>query len=210
MDFFDESELARQQRLYEIQRLYQEQGNSNDFSDAISDAGSYQPAEYEVSPEFLLRGCEQQRLDQQRDVPDIRDRHPVHPQHLMDMDGSIIAAGVQAGIQGAQRVRVGDLRHDSDPRAFQRVFGNADVRGQLSAATRRELALRKDYDDLRRAFDDLVARMTSSAFSGCSASSGCGGADRHGHAVLACHPRRGCELGGACRIGLFDSPFRCA
>ena len=168
MNFFEESEFARQQRLFEIQRLYQEQeqGNSNDFPDELSDAGSYQPAEHEVSPEFLLRGHDEQRLDQQRDVPDrFRDPRPVRPQHLMDMDGSIIAAGVQAGIQGAQGVRVGDLRHDSDPRAFQRVFGNADVRGQLSAATRRELALRKDYDDLRRAFDDLVARMTSSAFS---------------------------------------------
>ena len=54
MDFFDESELARQQRLHEIQRMYQEheQGNLNDFLDEISDAGSYQPAEHEVSPEL--------------------------------------------------------------------------------------------------------------------------------------------------------------
>lgn len=123
MNFFEESEFTRQQRLFEIQRLYQEheQGNSNDFPDELSDAGSYQPAEHEVSPEFLLRGHEEH---QQRDVHDrLHGHRPVHPQHLMDMDGSIIAAGVQAGIQGAQGVRVGDLRHDSDPRAFQRVFG---------------------------------------------------------------------------------------
>ena len=165
MNFFEESELERQQRLYELQRLYQdyEQGNLNDLTDDISEAASYQPAEHEVSPEFLLRGHElqQQRLGEQRDVPDRSRDHPhrVHQQHLMDMDGSIIAAGVQAGIQGAQGVRVGDLRHDSDPRAFQRVHGNADVVRQLAVATRRELAARKDYDDLRRAFDDLVARM---------------------------------------------------
>jgi hypothetical protein len=165
MNFFEESELERQQRLYELQRLYQEyeQGNLNDISDDISEAASYQPAEHEVSPEFLLRGQEPERLGEQRDVPDRSRDHlrPVHQQHLMDMDGSIIAAGVQAGIQGAQGVRVGDLRHDYDPRAFQRVVGNADVARQLADATRRELSLRKDYDDLRRAFDDLVARMKS-------------------------------------------------
>ena len=162
---FEDSEFARQQRLFEIQRLYQEheQGNSNDFPDELSDAGSYQPAEHEVSPEFLLRGHapQQQRLDEHRDVPDRSHDHPhrVHQQHLMDMDGSIIAAGVQAGIRGAQGARVGDLRHDYDPRAFQRVVGNDNIARQLTAATRRELSLRKDYDDLRRAFDDLVARM---------------------------------------------------
>ena len=155
MNFFEESEFARQQRLFEIQRLYQEQeqGNSNDFPDELSDAGSYQPAEHEVSPEFLLRGHapQQQRLDEQRDVPDRSRDHPhrVHQQHLMDMDGSIIAAGVQAGIQGAQGARVGDLRRDSDLRAFQRVDGNADFVRQLADAARRELAVRKDYDDLR-------------------------------------------------------------
>jgi hypothetical protein len=136
----------------------------NDLSDSISEAASYQPAGHEVSPEFLLRGHAPQRLDAQRDVPDrSRDHpHPVHQQHLMDMDGSIIAAGVQAGIRGAQGVRVGDLRPDYDPRAFQRVVGNhydADIARQLAAATRRELSMRRDYDDLRRAFDDLVARM---------------------------------------------------
>ena len=122
MNFFEESEFERQQRLYELQRLYQEyeQGNLNDISDDISEAASYQPAEHEVSPEFLLRGQEPERLGEQRDVPDrSRDRlRPVHQQHLMDMDGSIIAAGVQAGIQGAQGVRVGDLRHDYDPPRF--------------------------------------------------------------------------------------------
>ena len=162
MNFFEEPELARQQRLYELQRMYQEheQAHLNDLSDDISEAASYQPAEHEVSPEFLLRGHDEQRLDEQRDIPDrSHDHRPVHPQHLMDMDGSIIAAGVQAGIQGAQGVRVGDLRHDSDPRAFQRVDGNADFVRQLADATRRELAARRDYDDLRRAFDDLVARM---------------------------------------------------
>ena len=118
MNFFEESELERQQRLYELQRLYQEheQAHLNDLSDDISEAASYQPAEHEVSPEFLLRGHEEH---QQRDVHDrLHGHRPVHPQHLMDMDGSIIAAGVQAGIQGAQGVRVGDLRHDYDPPRF--------------------------------------------------------------------------------------------
>ena len=128
MNFFEEPELARQQRLYELQRMYREheQAHLNDLSDDISEAASYQPAEHEVSPEFLLRGHapQQQRLDEHRDVPDrFRDPRPIRPQHIMDMDGSIIAAGVQAGIQGAQGARVGDLRHDSDPRAFQRVDG---------------------------------------------------------------------------------------
>ena len=55
-----QSELERQQRLYELQRLYQdyEQGDLNDLTDDISEAASYQPAEHEVSPEFLLRGHE--------------------------------------------------------------------------------------------------------------------------------------------------------
>ena len=108
MNFFEESELERQQRLYELQRLYREyeQGDLNDNSDDISEAASYQPAEHEVSPEFLLRGREPERLGEQRDVPDRSRDHfrPVHQQHLMDMDGAIIAAGVQAGIQGAQGV----------------------------------------------------------------------------------------------------------
>ena len=49
MNFFEESELERQQRLYELQRLYQEyeQGNLNHLSDDISEAASYQPAEHE-------------------------------------------------------------------------------------------------------------------------------------------------------------------
>jgi hypothetical protein len=44
MNFFEESELERQQRLYELQRLYQEyeQGNLNDISDDIS------------APQFLI------------------------------------------------------------------------------------------------------------------------------------------------------------
>jgi hypothetical protein len=48
MIFFEEPELERQQRLYELQRLYQEyeQGNLNDLSDDISEAASYQPAEH--------------------------------------------------------------------------------------------------------------------------------------------------------------------
>ncbi len=60
MKLFEESELERQQRLYELQRLYREheQGNLNDLSDDISEAASYQPAEHEASPEFLLRGHE--------------------------------------------------------------------------------------------------------------------------------------------------------
>ncbi len=90
MNFFEESELERQQRrrgLYELQRLYQEyeQGNLNDLSGDISEAASYQPAEHEVSPEFLVRGQEPERLGEQRDVPDRSRDHfrPVHPQHLM-------------------------------------------------------------------------------------------------------------------------------
>ena len=160
---FDESELARLQRLYEFRQMLSQQqqgGEPDDFADAFSDAELHLPAEFQPSPDFLP-----QRRDEQRHRVEDHSGFNARLQdgtHLMDFDCAAKIAGIHVD-------RVGDHGRCSDTRAFQRAFRDADAIEKLPDSSRPDAAhveqdgMRENDDALERAFDELVKRFAAEA-----------------------------------------------